>query len=146
MPEAPGDDVAFVAARVPPLGDDLTTRWAATPDSLAPIRYLLRRWLLARGATEDEAFDITVAAQEACANTVEHAYGPGRAEFGLTLAYADGRVTITVTDSGRWRPPRGQNRGRGLPLMHELMDTVDVSETERGTAVTLAKALGRAPA
>ena len=82
VPEAPGDDVAFIAARVPPLSDHLATRWDATPDSLAPIRYLLRRWLLARGATEDEAFDITVAAQEACANTVEHAYGPGRTPLG----------------------------------------------------------------
>ena len=31
---------------VPPLGDHLATRWDASPGSLAPIRYLLRRWLL----------------------------------------------------------------------------------------------------
>ena len=91
-------------------------RWAtswpragpSTPDSLAPIRYLLRRWLLARGATEDEAYDIMVAAQEACANAIEHAYGPGRAEFAVDASYADGRVTVTVTDRGHWRAPRGQ--------------------------------------
>ena len=52
--------------------------------SLAPIRYLLRRWLLERGATEDEAFDIIAASQEACANAIEHAYGPGGAEFDST--------------------------------------------------------------
>ena len=137
VPEAPGDDVAFIAARVPPLGDELTTRWDATPDSLAPIRYLLRRWLLARGATEDEAFDVIVASQEACANAIEHAYGPGHAEFAVDASYADGRVTVTVTDRGHWRAPRGSNRGRGLPLMRELMDTVDVSHSEHGTAVTL---------
>ena len=68
---------------MPPLADELTTSWDATPDSLAPIRYLLRRWLLARGATEDEAFDVIVASQEACANAIEHAYGPGRAKFEL---------------------------------------------------------------
>ena len=62
VPEAPGDDVAFIAARVPPLADHLATRWRATPDSLAPIRYLLRRWLLdARRDASDEAFDIIVA-------------------------------------------------------------------------------------
>jgi GAF domain-containing protein/anti-sigma regulatory factor (Ser/Thr protein kinase) len=144
--EAPGDDVALVAARVPPLGDHLSTRWTATPDSLAPIRYLLRRWLLGRGAGEDEAYDIIVATQEACANAIEHAYGPGFAEFVLELTFADGRVTIAVADRGHWRAPRGDDRGRGLPLMRELMDTVDVSPAEGGTAVTLARALGRPPA
>ena len=146
VPEAPGDDVAFIATRVPPLADELSTQWDATPHSLAPIRYLLRRWLLPRGATEDEAFDIVVASQEACANAIEHAYGPGRAEFALDVSFADGRVTVTVTDRGQWRPPRGSNRGRGLPLMRELMDTVDVSHTEHGTAVTLVTTLGSAPA
>ena len=146
VPEAPGDDVAFIAARVPPLGDELTTRWDATPDSLAPIRYLLRRWLLARGATEDEAFDVIVASQEACANAIEHAYGPADAEFAVDASYADGRITVTVTDRGHWRAPRGSNRGRGLPLMRELMDTVDVSHSERGTAITLVTTLGSAPA
>ncbi len=53
---------------------------------------------------------------------------------------------MTVTDRGQWRPPRGSNRGRGLPLMRELMDTVDVSHTEHGTAVTLVTTLGSAPA
>ena len=77
--EEPSDDVAFVAARVPPLTDHLTTRWPATADSLAAIRYLLRRWLGSRGATDEETYDIVVACQEACANAVEHAYGPGPA-------------------------------------------------------------------
>ena len=117
-----------------------------TPDSLAPIRYLLRRWLLARGATEDEAYDVIVATQEACANAIEHAYGPGRAEFAVDASDVDGRVAVTVTDRGQWRAPRGSNRGRGLPLMRELMDTVDVSHSERGTAVTLVTTLGSAPA
>jgi anti-sigma regulatory factor (Ser/Thr protein kinase) len=126
--------VAFIAARVPPLTDRLTTRWEATPDSLAPIRYLLRRWLLERGATQNEAFDVMVATQEACANAVEHAYGPVPAAFEVEGRFADGVVTPTVTDRGRWRPPRGHNRGRGLPLMRELMDSVDISQTDLDSA------------
>jgi hypothetical protein len=47
---------------------------------------------------------------------------------------ADGVVTPTVTDRGRWRPPRGHNRGRGLPLMRELMDSVDISQTDLDSA------------
>ena len=52
-------------------------------------------------------------------------------------------MTITVTDSGRWRAPRGENRGRGLPMMRALADTVDVRQTDEGTAVTLTQRLGK---
>jgi anti-sigma regulatory factor (Ser/Thr protein kinase)/putative methionine-R-sulfoxide reductase with GAF domain len=142
VPEDPADDVAFVAVRVPPLPDHLATRWAVTPDSLAPIRYLLRRWLAARGATQLEAYDLIVASQEACANAIEHAYGPGTAQFEFSATYDEGLVTLTVTDSGRWRPPRGANRGRGLPLMRTLVETVDVRQTDAGTTVTLTRRLG----
>jgi GAF domain-containing protein/anti-sigma regulatory factor (Ser/Thr protein kinase) len=146
VPEAPSDDVAFLAARVPPLADHFSTRWQATPESLAPIRYLLRRWLLNRGASEDEAFDITVASQEACANAIEHAYGPGLADFTVAADYDDGRVAIAIMDQGRWRAPRGDNRGRGLPLMRELMDHVEITQRADGTVVTLARTLGSAAA
>jgi anti-sigma regulatory factor (Ser/Thr protein kinase) len=142
--EGPDDDIAFIAARVPPLDDQLSTRWDARPGSLAPIRHLLRRWLLERGATEDEAFDVIVATQEACANAIEHAYGPGVAEFALDASYEDGQVTLTVADRGAWRAARGHNRG--LPLMRELMDTVDVTQGEQGTTVTLVRAIGSRPA
>ncbi len=141
VPEEPEDDVAFIAIRVPPLGDHVTTTWRVSPDSLAPVRYLLRRWLMSRGASDEQAYDVIVAAQEACANAVEHAYGPGRAEFEVDLRWDDGRVTITVTDRGQWRPPRGENRGRGLPLMRTLMDEVDVRHTNEGTSVTLTRTL-----
>ena len=144
--EEPSDDVAFIAARVPPLTDHLTTRWPATADSLAGIRYLLRRWLGSRGATAEETYDIIVACQEACANAVEHAYGPGRAEFELDALYAGGRVSLTVSDRGRWRPSRGNNRGRGLPMMRALVDTVDIRHGADGTDVVLAKRLATATA
>ena len=146
VPEEPDDDIAFIAVRIAPLGDDLSTSWPVSPDSLAPIRYLLRRWLMPRGIGEQEAYDIIVAAQEACANAIEHAYGPGRAEFEVHAAYADGRVTITVIDHGQWRAPRGANRGRGLRLMETLMDSAEVEHTESGTTVTLIRTLGRPPA
>jgi anti-sigma regulatory factor (Ser/Thr protein kinase) len=140
--DAPADDVAFIAARVPPVGDRLSTRWPAAPSSLATIRSVLRRWLAGLGADDDEAYDIVVACQEACANAIEHAYGPGRAEIGVDATHAAGTVTVTVRDRGRWRPPRGENRGRGLELMGVLMDTVDVRHDVGGTAVELTRRIG----
>jgi anti-sigma regulatory factor (Ser/Thr protein kinase) len=143
VPKAPLDDVAVVAARIPDLGDELRTRWPAHPDALVAVRRMLRRWLRARGADEDETFDIVVASQEACANAVEHAYEPGVASFEMTASHGDGRVRITVRDRGRWRKPRPAGRGRGLPLMRELMDAVDMQHSRTGTRVTLERELRR---
>jgi anti-sigma regulatory factor (Ser/Thr protein kinase) len=128
---------------VPPLTDTLRATWKASPESLAGVRYLLGRWLRGRGATRDEIYDITVAAQEACTNAIEHAYAPGPAGFELAGDFAAGRVRIAVRDHGHWREPRGTNRGRGLPMMRALMDSVEVRSTEEGTEVVLERTLGR---
>jgi GAF domain-containing protein/anti-sigma regulatory factor (Ser/Thr protein kinase) len=142
VPEPRVDDVAFLVARIPPLGPRLQTTWAASPDSLAPVRALLRRWLRAHGAGDSEIYDITVACQEACANAIEHAYGPGRADFTVDGEVVDGQVRLHVRDRGRWRAPRGEHRGRGLSLMRALMDDVEVGENEDGgTDVRLARRL-----
>jgi anti-sigma regulatory factor (Ser/Thr protein kinase) len=136
------DDVAILVARVLPLPDRLSTRWPAEADALGGLRHLLRRWLAGYGATPDETYDITAAVQEAAANAVEHAYAPGQAAFTVDAEHQDGEITVTVADRGQWRDPRGINRGRGLPLMHELMDGVDVREEGGGTAVVLRRNLG----
>jgi GAF domain-containing protein/anti-sigma regulatory factor (Ser/Thr protein kinase) len=135
------DDIAILCARVPPLGGELRATWPATRDSLAPVRRQLRRWLRARGASDEEIYDITVACQEACANAVEHAYRPTRETFELAVAEVGGRVRLTVRDHGQWRAPRGTNRGRGLVLMRALMESVDIRQGPAGTVVVLETAL-----
>jgi GAF domain-containing protein/anti-sigma regulatory factor (Ser/Thr protein kinase) len=142
LPSAPSDDVALLAVRMPPLQDDLRTRWPATSEALVSVRRLLRRWLRVHGAGEEELYDIVVACQEACANAVEHAYGPGHAHFEVDAEHREARIRVTVRDQGRWRPPRGSHRGRGLPLMRALMETVDVEHSHDGTVVVLERTLG----
>ena len=73
--------MAVLVARIEPLPERLTTRWPADADALGGLRHLLRRWLIGRGASPEETYDITVAVQEAAANAVEHAYAPGLAAF-----------------------------------------------------------------
>jgi GAF domain-containing protein/anti-sigma regulatory factor (Ser/Thr protein kinase) len=141
LTEGPADDVALVAARMPPLGDDLRTSWPATSEALVSVRRLLRRWLAFHGAGEEETHDIVVACQEACANAVEHAYGPGHAHFDVEACRRGDRIRVTVRDGGRWRPPRGSHRGRGLPLMRALMESVDVEHSDDGTIVVLERSL-----
>jgi anti-sigma regulatory factor (Ser/Thr protein kinase) len=143
VPRDAPDDVAIAAARIPAISERLSARWPAEKEALIGVRQVLRRWLYAHGATEDETFDITVASQEACANAVEHAYGPGLRSFELDATCEGEVITVTVRDHGSWRPPRGVNRGRGLPMMEALMEHVDVAHTDEGTIVTLQRTLGR---
>ncbi len=142
VPDERHDDVALLAARVEPVPEQLSGRWPAERRVLAGVRQLLRRWLEKRGATTDEIYDIVVACQEACANAVEHAYRPGRHSFALDATYDRGRVRVMIRDEGRWRPPRGTHRGRGVMMMRRLMDTVDIEHTDEGTTVVLERALG----
>ncbi|HEU4798019.1 MAG TPA: ATP-binding protein, partial [bacterium] len=54
----------------------------------------------------------------------------------------DGEVVIAVSDSGRWRPARGSNRGRGLPLVDALMSGVEVSPSPIGTTISMRRRVG----
>jgi len=87
-------------------------------------------------------YDITLATGEACTNAIEHAYAPGVASFDLEAMCRDDDVVVTVRDYGSWRPPRGQNRGRGLKLMETLMDEVKVRREQTGTTVELRRVVG----
>jgi serine phosphatase RsbU (regulator of sigma subunit)/anti-sigma regulatory factor (Ser/Thr protein kinase) len=139
------DDVALLAARVLPLGAETETRWPAEVDALKRIRSFLRRWLREQGATEEEAFDLTVAAQEACTNAIQHAYGPGSAEFVLYARHIGDEIIIGVHDQGGWRTQRGSNRGRGMPVMRSLTDAVEVQSDSSGTNVELRRRLQGGP-
>jgi GAF domain-containing protein/anti-sigma regulatory factor (Ser/Thr protein kinase) len=143
VPPKPADDIAMIIARLPAVPERLSGTWPADREVLGDVRMLLRRWLRGRGASESEAYDILVASQEACANAVEHAYGPGLRSFELDATCEGEVITVTVRDHGSWRPPRGVNRGRGLPMMEALMEHVDVAHTDEGTIVTLQRTLGR---
>jgi anti-sigma regulatory factor (Ser/Thr protein kinase)/putative methionine-R-sulfoxide reductase with GAF domain len=136
------DDVAIVALRSLPLGPKMRVRLPASPNVLAHVRRLLRRWLHAHGATPAEVASLTLAAGEACANAVEHAYAPRPATFELEASHSDGLVTVIVRDGGRWREPRGEHRGRGLSMIAAVVDEVDVRTSDAGTEVVMRKRLG----
>jgi GAF domain-containing protein/anti-sigma regulatory factor (Ser/Thr protein kinase) len=137
------DDVAALALQLTPvMPDRLALRLPADPPVLSSLRRSLRRWLEALGATELETYDVLVAVTEAAANAVEHAYGPGDASFDVEAVMSDdGEVCVLVRDEGRWRPPRGHNRGRGTLLMQELMDHFEVTTGDDGTEVRMRRRL-----
>jgi serine phosphatase RsbU (regulator of sigma subunit)/anti-sigma regulatory factor (Ser/Thr protein kinase) len=137
------DDVALLVTRtVAQRSDVLDLRLPAIASSLAVLRRALRTWLPQNGANDDDVIEVLIAVGEAAGNAVEHAYGPGDALFDVSGSVTDGVFEIAVRDYGSWRPPRGQNRGRGTLLMQQLMDEFEVSTTNDGTEVRLVRRLG----
>jgi anti-sigma regulatory factor (Ser/Thr protein kinase)/putative methionine-R-sulfoxide reductase with GAF domain len=140
--EGPRDDVAIVAMKNVAIPERLSLRLPARPAVLAEVRQVLRRWLTERGASPEELAEITIAASEACANAVEHAYSPRPEAFELEASAENDEITLIVRDRGRWRPPRGINRGRGLGIIAAAMSEVDVRRTADGTEVIMRRRLG----
>jgi len=140
----PADDVALLVTRtVAQRGDLFEVRLPAVSGSLAVLRRALRQWLPQNGANEDDVVEVLIAVGEAAGNAVEHAYGPGDAVFDVSGSIAGDVLSMTVRDYGSWRPPRGQNRGRGTLLMQQLMDEFEVQSTSEGTGVRLMRRLGQ---
>ncbi|MFL5894775.1 MAG: SpoIIE family protein phosphatase, partial [Thermoleophilaceae bacterium] len=142
--ERASDDVALLAVqRVATADRPLRLTVATRAEELAAIRRLLRRWLADAGADQAAVQAVLLASGEACSNAMEHAYGPGEQTFDVVAEHEDGEVVLTVTDRGNWRPPRGENRGRGLHLIETFMDDVEVVPAEGGTTIRMRKRITR---
>lgn len=98
------------------------------------------------------------AVSEAVANCVDHAYRddvPGAVTVvGRTIPLAgDGcahegcagpfRIELVVGDTGRWRDPPCDpgDRGRGMQMMEQFVDALDVTRARTGTTVTVRRSL-----
>ncbi len=137
------DDIALLAVRLAGVGAPgaLELDLPAEPASVPAARHRVERWLAETGGECDDVFAIKLAVSEVCANAVEHAYGPEPGHtFRVHAERTAGEVVIEVSDSGRWRQPRGARRGRGLGLIEQLMDAVDVERGSSGTTVRMSKA------
>lgn len=132
------DDVALLLYRHPA---PLEMIFPAESSQLAPVRRALRGWLDQCDLPPTTVQNVLVAAGEACANAIEHGHRhtPGEDVRLRAEALVD-TLRVTVADSGRWRvPQRGRNthRGRGISLMHALMQEVTVAPGPSGTTVDM---------
>jgi serine/threonine-protein kinase RsbW len=121
---------------------DLHFRVPAVAGRLAGLRHALAVWAGRVGLSEEDTEALVLASYEAMANTVEHAYRgqtQGLLDLRGEVDDTQGRVVITVTDYGQWRPPQpsGGLRGRGLPLIQGLTSTSTITPTTAGTTVTM---------
>ena len=123
-------------------GDGLlppTIRFSAVP-LIAPIaRSFLHRFCDENRLSNSQRFSLITAVGEAVANAVEHAYrGEAPGEVLLRARADEETISVEVEDHGRWRPfQRRDERGRGIVLMHELMDHVRITSAQNMTIITL---------
>lgn len=134
---------------------DLMAVWPAAPPFLSRVRGAVRSWLARHDWPREPADDIVLAADEAMANAIVHAYRPATATDVTVAARVHlhawvsvqpriraRRVVVTVRDRGQWRPdPHGVTmpgrRGHGLMMMNGVMADTHIQRSPTGTTVIL---------
>lgn len=93
---------------------------------------------------ETRLCDVVLAVNEALANVAEFAYtdgGAGSVDLEAVRDMGRRTITVTVSDLGHWRETnplcRQRSRGRGIPLMRTLADSVIIDTSGLGTTVCL---------
>jgi serine phosphatase RsbU (regulator of sigma subunit)/anti-sigma regulatory factor (Ser/Thr protein kinase) len=144
--EERGDDIALLAVRLLAVAPrPLRLRVPSDNDSLDLVRDVVRTWVAGAPMSRSDASDVVLAVWEACANAIEHAVESVDDHVEVRADVFDGRVRITVEDTGGWLPPtEREDRGLGLKLIYESMTTVDVVPGEAGTRVIFEKVLAGA--
>ena len=139
-----------------PLARGAVPRWSLSlrisADSLQAARHRLEEMLVTLPLSEDEIFDVTLAAGEAMGNAVLHT--PSGTGSMIVTAYED-RVVIETVDDGEGfeiapteEPVTTYEHGRGIKMMRLLVDAVDISKkrTGHGTIARLTKVFSPAAA
>ncbi len=150
------DDLALVVCQVVPDAIlEEPTRELVLPNepiSVPAIRAFVGGFLADVRAPVEISGEILIAAGEAAANAHRHGKrDEGRSEIRVRCSFDRSSVSITVADDGpgfdRSRlasaglPDRFAGGGRGLYLMRELMDEVDVESSSAGTTITMTSRL-----
>ncbi|HEX2105229.1 MAG TPA: SpoIIE family protein phosphatase [Solirubrobacteraceae bacterium] len=145
-PSSGDDDVTALFVRTEAaLGP--SARFTLSPDgeSLGALRRMLRRWLAEAGASDDDTAAVTMAANEAWENAIEHAHAFAPVPISVAFERRQDDVYITVHDAGAPPGESDPDRGRGLALMQALMDEASFSFGGRyGGSVVLRRRLGGA--
>ena len=121
------------------------TSFAVQAESLAAARNRIAQLASSRNLTNDELFDIKLAAGEALGNAIDHTCAQG--VLASVAAYAD-RLIVEVSDCGEGfspqdvaAPSHDAERGRGIALMRLLADAVYINPKPNGpgTVVRIVK-------
>jgi anti-sigma regulatory factor (Ser/Thr protein kinase) len=115
--------------------------------SLALLRRKVWQWATRQGLSAERTEALVLAIHELAANSVRH--GPGAGV--VHLWKGDGRLCCEVTDRGVFKDPSllarppdpAATSGRGLWIVHELCDDVDITTGPLGTVARIQMELDR---
>lgn len=128
------------AGESPSAAPTLNVRLARDPSELAALRSAIDE-LASRQGLGDRAADVVLALDELVANAQEHGAPPVEVS-----AWADGNLVVEVSDGGSGlgrlavpdRPPGSdQDHGRGLWIVSQLADHMDVTCSAERTTVRI---------
>jgi anti-sigma regulatory factor (Ser/Thr protein kinase) len=160
LPELPEDRRPLLHAATPPFGDPgahassdpadtertLHLALVPTPSALGPARESARTFLRGFNVPEATVFDIVLSLEEACKNAIRFS-GSDR-DIDVTVAVNSREVRLVIRDHGvgfgppaidlSTQPDLSDPRGRGLFLIHCLMDDVRIA-CDEGAIVTARK-------
>jgi PAS domain S-box-containing protein len=144
-PSSGDDDVTALFVRAEPeIGPSAQFTLSPDGEALGALRRMLRRWLAEAGASPDDVAAVTMAANEAWENAIEHAHAFAPVPISVAFERREDEVFITTHDAGGTASGESDpDRGRGLALMQALMDEASFSFGGRyGGSVLLRRRLG----
>lgn len=133
--------VTYTAADRPLAEPAVLTLSLSVDEDLVAFRSAVKEHALSAGLDPARVSSFVLAANEAAANTLVHAGGDGAAR----LWEDEGEVVCEVSDSGviddplvgRRIPPVDREGSRGIWLMHQLSDLVELRSGPGGTVVRI---------
>jgi anti-sigma regulatory factor (Ser/Thr protein kinase) len=108
-------------------------------DDIPATRRTVAHYARTVGLSEDQVEVLALAASELATNSIRHGGGTGTVAMWLEpgaaiVEFSDsGRVTDPLT--GRLMPPLEQEGGRGVYLVNQLCDLVQLRSSEQGTVI-----------
>jgi len=124
---------------------------SAGPSGLSEGRGFIGRVLAEAGFDPGATYQITVAANEAVSNAMEHGLPCDDGRFHLAAGVERGSFVFSVRDCGEFEngaspaPDPVAERGRGFAFMNLLMDDVRLDARDGGTVLRLTKRLPGTP-
>jgi serine/threonine-protein kinase RsbW len=123
----------------------------ARAEAVATARQAFGAWARSLTLTDSELEDVKMCLSEATTNAVLHGSPRPHALFHVLAHVTGPELVVIVMDSGRGfevslpiaTPCLCSERGRGLFLMQQLADRLDIASTAGGTTIRLTKRLWR---
>jgi anti-sigma regulatory factor (Ser/Thr protein kinase) len=112
-------------------------------EQLGVVRRMLTRWAAEQGLPAEPTEELVLAVNELTTNSIRYGGGEGK----LLLWRDTDMLLCEIRDAGqiedpligRSRPAPNQHTGRGLWLVHQLCDVVEIHSSPAGTAVRVHK-------